>query len=70
MDSLNSLQLHLLKVFSFSKQPENLEELKSVLLEFYRKKVEEAAKLWDEKNLSDEKIEEMLNSHKKIISNS
>jgi hypothetical protein len=54
-------------MFSFSSQPENLDDLKSVLLEFYRKKVdEEAAKIWDDKNLNDEKIEEMLNSHKRL----
>jgi hypothetical protein len=36
-------------------------------LNFIEKKVdEEAVKLWDEKNLSDEKIEEMLNSHNRI----
>jgi hypothetical protein len=34
-------------MFSFSSQPENLDDLKSVLLEFYRKKVDEEA----EKNL-------------------
>jgi hypothetical protein len=63
---LNSVQLHLLKMFSFSRQEENLKELKSLLLEFYRTKVdEEAVKVWDDKKLSDEKIEAMLYSHKR-----
>ncbi|GHT38226.1 hypothetical protein AGMMS49965_00930 [Bacteroidia bacterium] len=63
---LNSVQIHLLKMFAFNKQEENLSELKSMLLKFYRAKVdEEAAKVWDDKNLSDEKIEAMLYSHKR-----
>ncbi|OAV71204.1 hypothetical protein Barb4_00829 [Bacteroidales bacterium Barb4] len=63
--SLNSVQLHLLKMFSFCKQEKDLKELKSVLLEFYRAKVnKEAAELWESKELNDEKIEEMLHYHK------
>ncbi len=63
---LNPIQLHLLKMFAFNSQNLSLEELKSVLLEFYQKKVdEEADKIWDEKNLNDEKLEELLNSHKR-----
>jgi hypothetical protein len=58
------MQLHLLKMFSFNKQAESLNELKSVLLEFYRRKVdEESAKLWENNELSDDKIEEILYSH-------
>jgi len=65
-NQLNPIQLHLLKMFAFNRQNLSLEELKSVLLEFYQKKVdEEADKVWDKKNLSDEKLEELLNSHKR-----
>jgi len=35
---LNSVQLHLLKVFSFAKSDEELKELQSVLFDYYRKK--------------------------------
>jgi hypothetical protein len=65
-NQLNPIQLHLLKMFAFNRQNLSLEELKSVLLEFYQKKVdEEADKIWDEKNLNDEKLEELLNFHKR-----
>jgi hypothetical protein len=50
---------------SLGKQPENPEELKLALLDSYRQKVdEEAAKLWEDNNLNDAKIEEMLNSER------
>ncbi|MDR3245117.1 MAG: hypothetical protein LBT50_01640 [Prevotellaceae bacterium] len=63
--SLNSVRLHLLKMSSLGKQPENPEELKLALLDSYRQKVdEEAAKLWEDNNLNDAKIEEMLNSER------
>ncbi|OAV63610.1 hypothetical protein Barb6_03645 [Bacteroidales bacterium Barb6] len=53
-------------MFSFSKQEKDLKELKSVLLEFYRAKVDkEVAELWESKELNDEKIEEMLHSNKR-----
>jgi hypothetical protein len=62
--ALNPIQLHLLQMFSYMKQDEHLKELKSVLLDFYRRKVdEETAKLWLDYNLSNEKIEQMLHAH-------
>ncbi len=63
---LNPLQLHLLKMFAINKHNISLEELKSVLAEFYQKKVdEEADKIWDEKGLDEKKMEELLKSHKR-----
>lgn len=63
---LNPIQLHLLKMFAFNKQVENLTELKALLVEFYRQKVdEESDKIWDEKELTNDKMEELLRSHKR-----
>ncbi|GHT69020.1 hypothetical protein FACS189452_09480 [Bacteroidia bacterium] len=65
--ALNATQLHLVEMFSFNKQESNLTELKSVLLDFYRKKVDEEAELlWKSKNLSNAKMEEMLYAHNRI----
>lgn len=63
---LNPIQLHLLKMFAFNKESLNLDELKSILVEFYRNKVDEdVEKLWEEKQLDNEKMEEILKFHKR-----
>jgi hypothetical protein len=63
---LNPVQLHLLKMFSFTKSEESLNELKSVLLDFYHKKLdEETDRLWEEGKLNDHVIDEMLNCHQR-----
>jgi hypothetical protein len=62
--TLNPVQIHLLEMFSFNRRKESLNELKELLFEFYRKKVDkEAAILWEKYELNDTKIEEMLHSH-------
>jgi len=56
----NAAQLLLLQTFAHIKSEESLEELKSVLLEFYQKKLDEATdKWWEENNMTTEKFEEM-----------
>jgi hypothetical protein len=51
-------------MFSYNFREESLVELKSLLFEYYREKVDkEAATLWDKYELNDAKIEEMLHSH-------
>ena len=61
---LNPIQLHLLKLFERFKTEGELNELKTVLSNYYAQKVdEESDKLWDEKHLSDESIDELLNMH-------
>jgi len=62
---LNATQLHLLKLFSYKKTEESLQELKSVLLDFYQKKLdEETERWWQENNMTVEKFEEMFsNAH-------
>ena len=63
---LNATQLHLLKMFSYTKSEAGLQELQSALFDFYRKKLdEETDRLWREGKLSDNVIEEMLNIHQR-----
>ena len=63
---LNPIQLHLLKMFSYTKSEESLKELQSALFDFYRKKLdEETDRLWAEGKLNDDVIEEMLNIHQR-----
>ena len=65
-NTLNPIQLHLLKMFAFNKQVENLAELKALLVEFYRQKVdEESDKIWNEKELTNNKMEELLRFQKR-----
>ncbi len=61
--TLSNVQLELLKIFSVDISDEDLHDLKSVLTEFYSKKaIALANKAWDENNLSNEKMDELLNS--------
>jgi hypothetical protein len=60
---LNAIQLHLLQTFAHIKSEESLEELKSILFDFYRRKLdEETDKWWKENNMTTEKFEEMCNN--------
>ena len=57
---LNAAQLFLLKTFAHIKSEESLEELKSVLFDFYQKKLdEETDKWWKENDMTVEKFKEM-----------
>jgi hypothetical protein len=59
-EPFNAIQLCLLQTFAHIKSEESLEELKSVLFDFYRKKLdEERDKWWEENNMTVEKFEEM-----------
>jgi len=62
---LNDAQLFLLQTFAHIKSEESFNELKSVLLDFYQKKLdEETDKWWKENNMTTEKFEEMCsNTH-------
>ena len=60
---LNSSQILLLQSFAHIKSEESFNELKSVLFEFYKKKLdEETDKWWEENNMTTEKFEEMCNN--------
>jgi len=61
---LNPVQLHLLRMFSYNGDEESLCDLKEVLFNYYCQKVsEEGKRLWTEKNMSNEMMRELLNTH-------
>jgi len=61
--SLNAAQLYLLQTFAHIKSEESFEELKSVLFDFYQKKLDkETDKWWEENDMTVEKFEEMCNN--------
>ena len=61
---LNSVQLHLLRMFSYNKDEESLNEMKEVLFNYYCQKVnEEGKRIWKEKNMNNEMMNELLNTH-------
>ena len=56
----NPTQLHLLRMFSYNRDEESLKELKVVLFNYYRQKMdEEGDKWWKENNMTPEKFDEM-----------
>ncbi len=64
---LNTVQLHLLKVFAKNSNENDLSEIKVLLSNYYAKKVDiESDKIWDKKGLNDEDIENLLNTHIRI----
>jgi hypothetical protein len=64
---LNSVQLHLLKVFSFSKSDEGLQELQTVLFNYYRNKLkEQTSEFWEKNHLNNSKMEEIMYGHHRI----
>ena len=61
---LNPVQMHLLRMFEYGKDEESLDELKEVLFNYYCQKVsEEGKRIWEEKNMSKETMNELLNTH-------
>jgi hypothetical protein len=61
---LNETQIHLLKMFQHIKDENLLIDLKRVLKDFYSKKVDNlSSKIWEEKELNNEKMDEILNTH-------
>lgn len=60
----NPAQQHILKMLSFSKSEETVDELKRVLFDYYSRKLQaEADKLWEDGVLDEEKIEGILKEH-------
>ena len=60
---LNEAQIVLLQSFAHIKSEESIEELNSVLFDFYRKKMDdETDKWWQENDMSVEKFEEMCSN--------
>jgi hypothetical protein len=62
--TLNPAQLHLLRMFSHHKDAESLNEMKNVLFHYYAEKAQkEIDRIWDEKGMSNELMEEWKNTH-------
>ncbi|MDR0799005.1 MAG: hypothetical protein LBN18_04505 [Dysgonamonadaceae bacterium] len=62
--ALNPAQLHFLQTLSFVKTEKTLNELKQIVSDFYYKQfTEQTNKWWDENNMTDEKLGEMLDTH-------
>lgn len=59
---LTNLQMEILELYSTNLDENELNELKTMLAKFYAAKaVQEADRLWDERNLSDQDMERWLN---------
>ena len=59
----NDAQLLLLQTFAHVKSEESINELKTVLLDFYKNKLdEETDKWWEENNMTTVKFEEMFSN--------
>jgi len=59
----NDAQLLLLQTFAHVKSEESFNELKNVLLDFYKNKLdEETDKWWEENNMTTDKFEEMFSN--------
>ena len=62
--TLNPTQLFLLQMFARNGDEERLKEVKEVLCNhFFRKVDEEGKRLWEEKNMNDEMMDNILNTH-------
>jgi hypothetical protein len=62
---LNASQIHFIQSLQFVKSEEKLKELKKIVSDFYFQQFEkEADKWWDANNMTNEKLEEMLNEFK------
>ena len=65
--TLNPVQLHLLKVFSFTKSEDGLKELQSVLFDYYRNKLKaQTNDFWETTGLNAAKMEEIMYGHNRI----
>ncbi|MDR2585272.1 MAG: hypothetical protein LBC84_03495 [Prevotellaceae bacterium] len=62
--SMNSAQMFVFQTFAVAKNEQTREELTSLYLDYIQKKMdEESDKWWKENGMSQEKIDELLNSH-------
>lgn len=60
-NQISNVQLEILKLYSTNLSQKDLEELKILLAQFYaRRAIEQADKIWDEKKLTNQKMERWL----------
>jgi len=63
-NSLNSAQLFVLQTLAVTKGNEEKEELTSLYLDYIQRKMDSATdKWWKDNNMTNEKLDEMLNTH-------
>lgn len=61
---LNAVQIHLLKMFARPMNEQDLTEIKGILSNYYAQKVDaESDKLWEEKSMNQQSIDDLLNAH-------
>ena len=61
---LNSAQLFVLQTLATAKNEQDKEELTSLYLDYIQRKLDAATeKWWKENNMTNEKLDEMLNTH-------
>ncbi len=59
---LTNLQMEILELYSTDLTEEDLKELKTMLAKFYaHRAIREADRIWDEKHLTNEDMEQWLN---------
>lgn len=60
----NDVQMHILQMFSYSPSPQEVDDLKNVLAQYYAERVQkEADALYEEGILGEEAIENILKEH-------
>jgi len=60
-NQISNVQLEILKLYSTNLSQKDLEELKVLLAQFYAKRaIDQADKIWDEKKLTNQKMERWL----------
>ena len=66
---LNDIQLHLLKMFSYTKSEEGLKELQALLFNYYRNKLKEQTdEFWENNHLDSSKMKEIMYGHNRFVS--
>ncbi len=66
-ESLNPVQLYLLKMFSYAKDERALEEIRKSLTAYFAQRVErDMGKLWDEGLWDQDKNEAILKEHLRV----
>jgi len=64
---LNSTQLFVLQTLAIAKNNQEKEELTSLYLDYIQRKLDTATdKWWKENNMTNEKLDEILNTHHRI----
>jgi len=64
---LNAIQLHLLRLFSVSKNEDSLKELQTVLFDYYKNKLKvQTNDFWEQNNLNSDKMEAIMYGHNRI----